>query len=398
MTTTPASTRPLVWTLALLCTVSYGALYYAQPLLAVATEHATGWTRVQTGLAFTAALLVSAVLAPRVGRHLDRRGGRHLLSGGALCGAAAFVILALTRDYGAFLCAWLLAGLAMTLTFYEAAFTVLGQHVSGVPRTRATLTVTLVAGLASTIFVPLTTLLLDTAGLRGALLGLAGLLLAVAGLAWWTVPERERGSVPQSAEPFTPDRAAWQLAAGLTLARIVTVGVGLQLAPLLLTSGYRPGEAAALTGLLGLSALPGRVVFVPCLRWVGPVPLTATLMGLLAAGAGFLLSGSTALKVTGIVLFGLASGALTLARSELLVRGYPVDLYGAVNGWLARPVNLAQAVTPVVMGTLFTQTGGYDVALVLVVGLGLMAAWFTHRLARPSVPRPDPIRRGESNP
>lgn len=80
MTTAPASTRPLVWTLALPCTVSHGALYYAQPLLAVATEHATGWTCVQTGLAFTAALLVSAVFAPRVGRHIDRRGGRHLLS------------------------------------------------------------------------------------------------------------------------------------------------------------------------------------------------------------------------------------------------------------------------------------------------------------------------------
>ncbi|GGL14220.1 MFS transporter [Deinococcus radiotolerans] len=375
MTARPASTRPLVWTLALLCTVSYGALYYAQPLLAVATEHATGWTRVQTGLAFTAALLVSAVLAPRVGRHLDQRGGRHLLSGGALCGAAAFVILALTRDYGVFLCAWLLAGLAMTLTFYEAAFTVLGQHVAGARRTRATLTVTLVAGLASTIFVPLTTLLLDTAGLRGALFGLAGLLLAVAGLAWWKVPDREVEPASQATGPFTPDRAAWQLAASLTLARIVTVGVGLQLAPLLLASGYRPGEAAALTGLLGLSALPGRVVFVPCLRWVGPVPLTITLMGLLAAGTGLLLSGSTALKVTGIVLFGLASGALTLARSELLVRGYPSGLYGAVNGWLARPVNLAQALTPVLMGGLYLWTGGYRVSLLLLSGVGAVAAW-----------------------
>lgn len=375
MTSMPASTRPLVWTLALLCTVSYGALYYAQPLLTVATEHATGWTRVQTGLAFTAALLVSAVLAPRVGRHLDQRGGRHLLSGGALCGTAAFVVLALTSDYRVYLCAWLLAGLAMTLTFYEAAFTVLGQHVSGAQRTRATLTVTLVAGLASTIFVPLTTVLLSATGLRGALFGLAGLLLVVAGLAWWTVPDREVEPASQATGPFTPDRAAWQLAAGLTLARIVTVGVGLQLAPLLLASGYRPGEAAALTGLLGLSALPGRVVFVPCLRWVGPVPLTVTLMGLLAAGAGFLLSGSTALKVTGIVLFGLASGALTLARSELLVRGYPAGLYGAVNGWLARPVNLAQALTPVLMGGVYMWTGGYRVSLLLLSGVGGLAAW-----------------------
>lgn len=77
-----ASTRPLVWTLALLSTVSYGALYYAQPLLAVAAEHALGWSRVQTGLAFTLALLVTAFIAPVVGRALDARGGRTLLSGG----------------------------------------------------------------------------------------------------------------------------------------------------------------------------------------------------------------------------------------------------------------------------------------------------------------------------
>ncbi|WP_189062899.1 hypothetical protein [Deinococcus arenae] len=120
-----------------------------------------------------------------------------------------------------------------------------------------------------------------------------GQLLVVAGLAWWTVPEREPGSVIQSAEPFTPDRVTWHLASELTLARIVTVGVGLQLAPLLLTRGSSAGEAAALTGLLGLSALPGRVLFVLALRWVGPVPLTITLMGLLAAGAGFLLTGSS---------------------------------------------------------------------------------------------------------
>lgn len=51
----------------------------------------------------------------------------------------------------------------MSLTFYEAVFTVLGQQVQGAARTRATLTITLIAGLASTIFVPLTTALLEGA-------------------------------------------------------------------------------------------------------------------------------------------------------------------------------------------------------------------------------------------
>ncbi|WP_407543418.1 hypothetical protein Q0M94_26965 (plasmid) [Deinococcus radiomollis] len=59
----PAGRRPLIWTLALLSTAGYGALYYAQPLLGVATEHALGWSRAQTSLAFTLALLVSSALS-----------------------------------------------------------------------------------------------------------------------------------------------------------------------------------------------------------------------------------------------------------------------------------------------------------------------------------------------
>ena len=121
---------------------------------------------------------------------------------------------------------------------------------------------------------------------------------------------------------------------------------------------------------------PGRLVFIPCLRRVGVGPLTATLMGLLTLGTGCLLSDCAALTVAGIVLFGLASGALTLARSELLVLGYPAALYGSVNGWLARPVNLAQALTPVLMGGLYLWTDGYWASLAMLGGAGALAAWF----------------------
>ncbi|UQN08165.1 hypothetical protein [Deinococcus sp. QL22] len=59
------------------------------------------------------------------------------------------------------------------------------------------------------------------------------------------------------------------------------------------------------------------------------------------------------------MLFGAANGALTLARSELLVAWYPPTQFGTVNGRLTRPVNLAQALTPFGMGLLFVSTGGY---------------------------------------
>ncbi|GBF04811.1 major facilitator superfamily MFS_1 [Deinococcus aerius] len=354
------SQRSLVWTLAVLTTVSYGALYYAQPLLAVAAEHERGWSRTQTGLAFTLALLVTALVAPRVGRALDARGGRVLVGGGAALGGVAFMLLACTSSYPAFVLGWLLAGVAMALTFYEAAFTVLGQQVSGAARTRATLTITLVAGLASTIFVPLTAALLSVGALRAALLALAVLLVALGLLAWRVLPS-VGGARPGTPRPaFAPDPAFARLTLAFTLARIVTVGVGLQLAPLLLAAGYAPGLAAALTGLLGLAALPGRVLFVPLLSRLGALPLTLVLFVGLAIGALLLhFLASLTLMVVGIVVFGLTSGALT---------------FGAANGQMARSVNLAQAFTPLGVGVLFTWTGSAHVSLLLLAGSALAAA------------------------
>ncbi|MBB5234111.1 MFS transporter [Deinococcus budaensis] len=369
--------RSLVGALAVLTTVGYGALYYAQPLLAVAVEQERGWTRAQTGLAFTLALLVSAFLAPLVGRALDEKGGRKLLSLGALSGSLAFLLLAFTSSSLPFVFGWLLAGVAMALVFYEAAFTVLGQQMQGAARTRATLTITLVAGLASTIFVPLTTASLGHFGLRGTFLGLAALLLLMVGVAWWGIPAGERpDKVQTTPQAFQPDRRFHRLTLAFTLARVVTVGIGLQLAPMLLAAGENPALAATLTGLLGLAALPGRVLFVSLLGRVGAWRLTRALCLQLALGSLLLcFRDHLAPIVLGIIVFGLASGALTLARAEVLTQGYPAQMFGAANGHLARPVNLAQALTPLGMGLLLTFTGDCVPSLLLLALLGLGAAW-----------------------
>lgn len=357
----------LVWAMALLNTVAYGALYYAQPLLAVQFERDLGWPRTTTALAFTLALLVTALTAPAVGRALDRQGGHFLLTAGSLLGAAALTLMTLTTHPLPFTLAWLLAGLAMSLTFYEATFTVLGQQIQGVARTRATLTITLVAGLANTIFVPLTTLLLHHAGRQATLLVLAALLVICALFVQFCIPARKRGTDRPHPLPFQPERTFWHLTAAFTLGRIVTVGVGLQLAPLLLWKGLSPAFAAALTGLMGLSALPGRVVFVPLLRHFGVQRVTLGLFVMMGLGAALLTASHLSWWAGGVTLFGLASGALTLARAELLARHYPPELFGTVNGKLAWFVNLAQALTPLWVGWLFTVTGRYVPSLAMCV-------------------------------
>ncbi|MBB5378519.1 hypothetical protein HNQ07_004026 [Deinococcus metalli] len=370
--------RPLIWTLALLSTVGYGALYYAQPLLAVATEQTTGWSRAQTGLAFTLALLTNAALAPVVGRAVDRFGGRLLISGGAALGAAALTLMSLHPSYPGFVACWVLAGVAMTLTFYEPVFTVVAQQFQAGDRRRATLTITLIAGLASTIFVPLTSAGLQAGGLTMALGILAGLLVITAGLGWAVLPGvgRHTGAKHHMVTPFAPDASFRQLVLSFTLARIVSVGTGLQLAPLLLARGEAPAVAAALAGLMGLAALPGRVLFGPLLAALGIHRLTTALFIMLGLGPLLLATTSSVwLASLAITLFGLANGALTLARTELLVGRYDAGLFGTINGRLAGPVNLAQALTPFGVGLLFSGSGSYLPSLWGLSVLAALSAW-----------------------
>lgn len=118
---------------------------------------------------------------------------------------------------------------------------------------------------------PLTTALLG-GGLTAALLGLAGLLLLAGLLVWRLVPDRPPSASSPVLEAFTPGPLFGRLVLSFTLSRIVTVGVGLQLAPLLLAAGHPPAIAAGLTGLVGLADLPGRLIFSPLLERLGLWP------------------------------------------------------------------------------------------------------------------------------
>lgn len=356
--TIPHSQRPFIAALAVLNTVAYGTLYYAQPLLAVQFERAYNWPRSFTSLAFTLALLVTAFTAPLFGRWFDQGKGKLLLSLGAGLASLFFALLTCVGDSILFMLAWLMGGVAMALTFYEATFAVLAGHLQGEARTKATLSITLVAGLASTIFVPLVTGLLEQVGLTFTLWTMAALLALCTASLWWLVPPSGEAQTRAQRLPVTMDAFLRRVTLVFTLIRIVMVGVGLQLVPMLLHDGFSPGTAASVAGLLGAAALPGRVVFVPALQRWGATRVTAFLVWVLLLATGLLLlPHHLPLLLLAALLFGLGNGALTLARAEQLHAQYPAAIFGSVNGKIAWWVNLAQALTPFGMGWLFTQSG-----------------------------------------
>jgi len=157
---------------------SWGIVYYAFPVLNPQITSATGWSATMTTAAFSAALLVSALASIRVGRILDIRGPRTVMTTGSVIGTASLIIIATAPNLALFTAGWLLAGLAMASTFYQPAFAALTRWWAP-DHVRALTIVTLAGGLASTVFAPLTTQLVGHFSWRHTYLILAAVLAAV---------------------------------------------------------------------------------------------------------------------------------------------------------------------------------------------------------------------------
>jgi MFS family permease len=132
-------------------------------------------------------------------------------------------------------------------------------------------------------------------------------------------------------------------------------------------------------GVLGLMALPGRLVFTPLgARWPRSA-VTASIFVLQAVAVAALLAGRSSVAVWAfVVLFGAGFGAITPARASLVAETFGAAHYGRISGVLAFVVSLARAAAPVGASLLYASAGGarhgYDAVLVALLVLCLASA------------------------
>src|SRR5438094_3825136 len=159
-------------------TATWGIIYYGFPVFLRPMEQDLGASRVAITAAFSIGLGVAAVAALPVGRWIDRHGGRALMTLGSCLATLLSFAWARVESLPALYAVWFLMGLAMAATLYEPAFAVVVSWFRE-GRDRALLTVTLVAGFVSTIFMPIEAWLLTRVGWRAALTILAVVLAVV---------------------------------------------------------------------------------------------------------------------------------------------------------------------------------------------------------------------------
>jgi hypothetical protein len=143
------------WALAVAQLVSSGSIYYAFSLFFVPMETALGWSRKSTNVALSVGLLISGLSAypSELGSIAASVG---VMVWGATRAAAMLAVWSQAHSLVILFVVWAGLGVAMAATLYDPVFAVITRDFPNSFRTKITL-ITLVAGFASTVFIPLGT-------------------------------------------------------------------------------------------------------------------------------------------------------------------------------------------------------------------------------------------------
>ena len=364
-------------------TVSWGILYYAFAVFLLPMRSELGFSTAELTGAFSLALLISGIAGIAVGRYLDGRSPRALMTAGSVAGV--LLVLAWSRIEGlaAFYALWAGIGLVMATVLYEPAFVVLAKWFPAAGQRRQALTaLTLVAALASFIFLPLSQALIDANGWRDALVILAVILAAITVPIHAFVlrrapepqPDARREAPSASAAEALRSAAFWLLSAAFFLATLTGIAMTVHAVPYLVERGYSAPFAAFAVGLVGFSQIPGRVLFAALGGRLPAAWATAGVFALIALGIALLVSvHGTAAAIAALVLLGMGNGMSTLSRATLIADRYGAGAYGTIGGVAAFFTTGARAAGPVA-AAIYAAGFGYTTLLWTLAALALAAA------------------------
>ena len=387
------------WVLAVMLgitqTITWGIVYYGFSSFMPALEADLGWSRGEMSGALSVAMLLSGLAAAPVGHWLDHHGPRLLMTAGSVAAVLLLVALSQVGTLVQFYVVWALLGLVMATVLYEPAFVVITAWFER-QRTRAMMIVTLMAGLASTIFFPIAAWLIELLGWRPALLTLAAFLAITTVIPYGLLLRRRPEDIGQhldgdaaahlsrasarKVQKLSVGSALRQpsfrwLALAFSLNSVASIAVYTHLISYMHDRGYEPTMAAALSGLVGAMQVVGRII----LGALGDrVPLrvnAAVVLGLQPAAflALLIIPGFTGL-VLFVIFFGASRGAVTLVRPAFVADIYGRERYGTIAGALAAFVMIATATAPLSGGMAYDLFAAYEPLLWTFAALSVVSA------------------------
>jgi MFS family permease len=313
---------PIILALGTTQTLAWASSYYLPAILADPIARDLGVSSNWVFAAFSASLVISGLLGPRVVRQIDLVGGRRVLCASNVILAAGLALLGASTSVWMLSVAWLMLGIGMGLGLYDAAFGALGR-IYGDNARKAITGITLIAGFASTVGWPLSSLGLETIGWRGTCYGWAvahivlGLPLNLLFLPRTERTKRVEGPI---LKPYIPiDRTMILLSFAFAAAWTVTSAMAAHLPRIVEAFGATPAQAIFAGMMIGPAQVVARVLEASTLKRFHPLlstrlacithPIGACVIGIFGGG------GAAAFAL----LHGAGNGILTIARHAAVI-------------------------------------------------------------------------------
>jgi MFS family permease len=368
---------PIILALGTTQTLAWASSYYLPAILADPIGRDLGMSANWIFAAFSAALVISALLGPRIGRQIDLFGGRPVLCTSNLTIAAGLVLLGVCSSIPLLVAAWILLGIGMGCGLYDAAFAALGRIYGDAAR-RAITGITLLGGFASTIGWPLTALGLDYIGWRNTCFAWAAAHILIGlPINFVMVPPVAGAKIAAATaiKPHIPiDRTMVLLAFVFAAGWSVTGAMAAHMPRILEAGGATAVQAIAAAALFGPAQVLARILEASLLARYHPLvstrlaclthPIGAALLAILGGGA----AGAFA------IFFGLGNGILTIARGTLPLAMFGPKDYGYRLGLVGAPARMAQALAPLAFGLLIDRIGINVLIVSSALSLSALAA------------------------
>jgi len=367
---------------------SFGTIpIYVVGVFTVPLGEAFGWSRAEVTFSFTVATFTSASLSPLVGWLCDRFGSRPLVIAGTVGYGLGMAIIATSSDWLLrYYASWSLA----TMLGVGASAIALTRFVAGwFERKRGLALGIMLMGSGLTAFTapPFVATLIENFDWRAGYLGLSAavLLIGVPVVVAWlrdapkTMASANASGAEDASRRDAPgqrpsgfrlafeSRAFWLMSIAFCAATFGIAGLISSFNPILRDVGYGAAQAGALTGLIGLFVMVGRlgVGYLLDRMWAPGLTFVALACGAITCGLLVLPALPVWLVVVAAFCLGLAAGAEWDALSYLAAREFGLESYGRVYSLLVVGVAVITAISPPIFGYAFDQTGSYRSLLLL---------------------------------
>jgi MFS family permease len=378
---------PIIIALGTTQTLAWASSYYLPAILADPIGRDLGVSANWIFAAFSGALVISALLGPRIGRQIDLVGGRSVLSFSNLTLAAGLTLLGAAYSIPMLVIAWILLGIGMGCGLYDAAFAALGRIYGDAARASIT-GITLIAGFASTVGWPLTAWGLESIGWRNTCFAWAlGHILIGLPINLLMLPavKGAKAAVAAAVKPHIPiDRTMILLAFTFAAAWSVTGAMAAHMPRILEAAGATTLQAVAAGALFGPAQVFARIIEASFLSRYHPLlstrlaclthPIGAAILALWGGGAASAFA----------IFFGLGNGILTIARGTLPLAIFGPQNYGYRLGIIGAPARMAQAAAPLAFGLLIDAMGSRVLIVSSALSLSALLALFLLRQKPPA--------------